>query len=134
MTKKRPRKPMIDDLIERRDNAIIDALLASERVECLRSYLSRGRRFVGMETDQIKQRWIAATRKFQVSYGEVEPREMDDLTSELDLRKVGPPWEAVRDETERLAQRIKHDDDPETHARVRARIRKFLDDLESTRN
>jgi hypothetical protein len=28
---------------------------------------------------------------------------MDDLTSELDLRKVEPPWEAVRDETERVA-------------------------------
>jgi hypothetical protein len=125
---------MIDDLIERRENAIIDALLASERMECTRSYLSRGRRFVGMKTDEIKQRWIAATRKFQVSYGEVDPREMDDLTSELDLRKVEPPWEAVRDETERVAQRIKRDDDPETQARVRARIRKFLDDLENPRN
>jgi hypothetical protein len=59
---------------------------------------------------------------------------MDDLTSELDLRKVEPPWEAIKDETERVAQRIKRDDDPETHARVRARIRKFLDDLESSRN
>jgi hypothetical protein len=38
---------------------------------------------------------------------------MDDLTSELDLRKVEPPWEAVRDETERVAQRIQRDDDPE---------------------
>jgi hypothetical protein len=59
---------------------------------------------------------------------------MDDLTSELDLRKVEPPWEAIRDETERVAQRIQRDDDPETHARVRAGIRKFLDDLESSRN
>jgi hypothetical protein len=59
---------------------------------------------------------------------------MDDLTSELDLRKVEPPWEAVRDETERVAQRIQRDDDPETRARVRAGIRKFLDDLESSRN
>jgi hypothetical protein len=75
-----------------------------------------------METDEIKEHWIAATRKFQVSYGELDPREMDDLTSELDLRKVEPPWEAVRDETERVVQRIKRDDDPETHARVRARI------------
>jgi hypothetical protein len=128
--KKRPRKPMI----ERRENAIINALLASERMECTRNYLSRGRRFGGMETDEIKQRWIAATRKYQVSYGEVDPREMDDLTSELDLRKVEPPREAVRDETKRVAERIKRDDDPETHARVRARIRKFLDDLESPRN
>jgi hypothetical protein len=73
---------------------------------------------------EIKQRWIAATRRFQVCYGEVDPREMDDLTSELDLRKVEPPREAVRDETERVAQRIKRDDDPETHARVRAHIRR----------
>jgi hypothetical protein len=124
---KRLRKLMIGDLIERRENAIIDALLASERMECTNRYLSMGGRFVGMETDEIKQRWIAATREFQVSCGEVDPREMDDLTSELDLRKVEPPWEAVRDETERVAQRIRRDDDPETHARVRARIRKFLE-------
>lgn len=43
---------------------------------------------------------------------------MDDLTSELDLRKAEPPWEAVRDETERVAQRIQRDDDPETTMRV----------------
>jgi hypothetical protein len=47
---KRPRKAIIDDLIAGRENAIIDALLASERMECTRSYLSWGRRFVGMET------------------------------------------------------------------------------------
>ena len=131
---KRPRKAMIDDLIARRENAIIDALLASERMECTNRYLSRGRSFGSMETDEIKQRWIAATRKYQLSYGEADPREMDDLTSELDLRKVELPLEAVRDETERVAQCIKRDDDPETHARVRARIRKFLDDLEKQRN
>jgi hypothetical protein len=68
-------KAVIDDLIEwRRENVIIDALIGSERMECTKSYLSRGRRFVGMETDEIKQRWIATTRKFQVSYGEVDPR------------------------------------------------------------
>jgi hypothetical protein len=128
---KRARKPMIDDLSE---DAFIDALLASERMECTESYLFRGRRFVGMETDEIKQSWIAATRKFQVSYGEVDPREMDDLLSELELRKVDPPWGAVRDETNRVMQRIKREDDPETRARVRARIRKFRDDLESPRN
>jgi hypothetical protein len=54
---------MIDDLIERRENAIIDALLASERMECTRSYLSRGRRFAGMDTDEIKQHWIAPVLK-----------------------------------------------------------------------
>jgi hypothetical protein len=131
---KRPQKAMFDYLIGRRENAIIDALFASERMECTKRYLSRGRRFGSMETDEIKQRWIAATRKYQVSYGEVDPREMDDLTSELDLRKVDPPREAVRDATERVAQRIRRDHDPETHARVRARIRKFLDDLEKPRN
>jgi hypothetical protein len=74
---KRPRKAMIDDLIARRENAIIDALLASERMECTNRYLSRGRRFGCMETDEIKQLWIAATRKYQLSYGEADPREMD---------------------------------------------------------
>jgi hypothetical protein len=78
---------MIDDLIERRENVVIDALLASERMECTTSYLSRGRRFVGMKTDEIEQHWIAATRNFQVRYGEVDPREMEDLLSELVLEK-----------------------------------------------
>jgi hypothetical protein len=59
---------------------------------------------------------------------------MDDLGSELGLRTVALPYENVSDEAAAVARRIEHDDDPETRARIRDRIRSFRDDLEKRRN
>jgi copper homeostasis protein CutC len=112
----------------------IDALIKSDQMESTARYLTSGRRFANLETEEIKQRWTEATRTFLISYGGVNPREMDDLGSELGVRKVALPYKNVRDETAAVARRIEHDDDPEGRARIRDRIRKFFDDLESPRN
>ena len=114
--------------------AIVDALIKSDQMDCIARYLTSGRRFANLETEEIKQRWTEATRRFLTSYGAVNPREMDDLGSELGVRKVALPYKNVRDETAAVARRIEHDDDPEGRARIRDRIRKFFDDLESPRN
>src|SRR5437016_611591 len=103
-------------------------------MESTARYLTSGRRFANLETEEIKQRWTEATRIFLVSSGGVNPREMDDLGSELGLRKVALPSEDVSAEAAAVARRIEHDDDPEDHARIRNRIRSFLDDLERRRN
>ena len=103
-------------------------------MESTARYLRSGRRFANLETEEIKQRWTEATRAFLISYGGVDPREMDDLGSELALRKVALPCENVRDETAEVARRIRDDDDPEGRARIRDRIRSFRDDLEKRRN
>ena len=114
--------------------AIVDALIKSDQMESTARYLRSGRRFANLETEVIKQRWTEAARTFLTSYGSVSPREMDDLGSELGLRTVALPCENVSDEAAAVARRIKHDDDPETRARIRDRIRSFRDDLEKQRN
>jgi hypothetical protein len=114
--------------------AIVDALLESDQMESTARYLTSGRRFASLETEEIKKRWTQAARTFLISYGGINPREMDDLGSELGLRKVALPCEEVSAEAAAVARRIGHDDDPEGHAQIRDRIDKFLDDLESPRN
>ena len=52
----------------------------------------------------------------------------------LVLEKVALPCEEVSAEAAAVARRIGRDDDPEGQARIRDRIGKFLDDLESPRN
>jgi hypothetical protein len=117
-----------------RIEAIVDALLESDQKESTARYLTNGRRFASLETEEIKKRWTQAARTYLISYGGVNPREMDDLGSELGLRKVALPCEDVSAETAAVARRIGRDDDPEGHARILERIRRFRDDLESPRN
>jgi hypothetical protein len=117
-----------------RIEAIVDALLESDQMESTARYLTSGRRFASLETEEIKKRWTQAARTFLISYGVVNPREMDDLSSQLGLRNVALPCEEVSAEATAVARRIGRDDDPEGHARIRDRIGNFLDDLESPRN
>ena len=119
---------------QNKTEATVDALIKSDQMESTARYLRSGRRFANLETEEIKQRWTEALRTFLTSYGSVSPREMDDLGSELGLRTVALPCENVSDEAAAVARRIEHDDDPETRARIRDRIRSFRDDLEKRRN
>jgi hypothetical protein len=59
--------------------AIVDALLKSDQMESTARYLiiTSGRRFASLETEEIKKRWTEAARTFLISYGGVNPREMD---------------------------------------------------------
>ena len=59
----------------------IDALIKSDQMESTARYLTSGRRFAGLETEEIKKRWTQAARTFLISYGGVNPREMDDLVT-----------------------------------------------------
>ena len=122
------------ELPKHRIEAIVDVVIEYERTESAERYLASGRRFANLETEETKRRWTAVTRAFLVSYGSVNPREMDDLASELGLRSVPLPVENVADETAAVARRMKYDNDPEVRARVRARIRSLLEDLKRRRN
>jgi hypothetical protein len=65
--------------------AIADALLAFDQMEITAGYLSSGRRFASLETEETKRRWTEAARTFLIGYENVNPRDMDDLASELAL-------------------------------------------------
>ena len=114
--------------------AILDALIESDRMDSTEKYLTSGRRFANLETNKIKQLWTEAARAFLISRGAANPREMDDLASELGVRKVALPCENVSDETVAVARQIQGDDDPEVRARIRDRINGFMNDLEKPRN
>jgi hypothetical protein len=122
------------EYVKPRTEAIVDALLEADQMESTARYLSSGRRFASLETEEIKRRWTEAVRIFLASYGSVNPREMDDLGSELRLRKVPLPEENVRDQVAAVARRIQHDHDPEVRSRIRDRIRSFRDSLERPQN
>jgi hypothetical protein len=62
---------------------------AADQMESTARYLTSGRRFASLETEEIKKRWTQAARTFLISYDGINPREMDDLGSELGLRKGG---------------------------------------------
>jgi hypothetical protein len=75
--------------------AIADAVIESDRMDCTARYLVTGRRFANLETEEIKQRWTEATRNFLISYGIVNPREMDDLGSELASERWHCLWKML---------------------------------------
>jgi hypothetical protein len=114
--------------------ALADVVLEYDRMESTARYLASGRRFAELETEEAKRRWTEATRAFLISYGSANPREMDDLASELDLRNVPLPVKNVTDERAAVARWMTRNNDLEVRARVRARIQSLLEDLEKQRN
>ena len=89
-----------------RIEAVVDALLRirpdgeHRKISHRRSTLCQLRNRRDQET--LEQ----AARTFLISYGGIRPREMDDLGSELALRKVALPCEEVSAEAAAVARRI----------------------------
>ena len=128
------RKSAMKKYVKPKAEAIVDALLDADQMESTARYLSSGRRFASLEAEETKRRWTEAVRIFLASYCCKNPREMDDLGSELRLRKVPLPEENVRDQVVAVARRIQQDDGPEVRSRIRDRIRSFRDSLERPQN
>lgn len=86
---------------------IAEALLQTIQMNETAAYLSRGRAFATMSTEEVRRRWIVAFKHWATSIsGPNEAREMDDLNAELRLRGVEPPLEAVLPELVSLRERI----------------------------
>jgi hypothetical protein len=73
---------MVDKRRDRRAKANIQAFLQRRSVEQGRHYLARGRRFVILDHKRLSESWIT----------------LDDLTAELRMRGLEPPYSAVRQE------------------------------------
>jgi len=87
-----------DDLREDYTGAIIDAFLQNNRMEQTRDYVARGRRFARLKVGHLNQSWINAVRSWLARKDPTDELVMDDLTSELALRKLKPPYAAVQQE------------------------------------
>jgi hypothetical protein len=78
--------------------ALIDQFLQHRKMEQTQDYLSRGRRFAGLDSERLNQDWVDAVRGWLACKDRSGERTMDDLAAELELRGSEPPYEAVKQE------------------------------------
>ena len=89
---------MADKQREARAKGNIHDFLQRRTLEQNRKYLTRGRRFVVLDVGQLGKSWIAAVRNWLARKDRAAEVTMDDLTAEIRLRGLEPPYEAVKHE------------------------------------
>jgi len=89
---------MADKQRERRAKTNIDAFLQHTSIGQRRDYLARGRRFGTLDGGQLRESWIIAVRNWLARKDRAAELTMDDLTAELRLRGLEPPYDAVKQE------------------------------------
>jgi len=87
---------MADEQREHRAKKNIYALLQRRSIEQRRRYLARGRRFVVLDVAQLSKSWITAVKNWLARKDRASEITMDDLTAELRLRGLEPPYDAVK--------------------------------------
>jgi hypothetical protein len=89
---------MADEQREHRAKKNIYAFLQRRSIEQRRSYLARGRRFLVLDVAQLSKSWITAVNNWLARKDRASEIMMDDLTAELRLRGLEPPYDAVKEE------------------------------------
>jgi hypothetical protein len=89
---------MANEQREHRAKKNIYAFLQRRSIEQKRSYLARGRRFVVLDVAQLNKSWITAVKNWLACKDRASEITMDDLTAELRLRELEPPYDAVKQE------------------------------------
>jgi hypothetical protein len=89
---------MADKQHEARAKGNIHDFLQRRTLEQRRKYLARGRRFVILDVGQLGKSWITAVRNWLARKDRAAEVTMDDLTAELRLRGLEPPYEAIKHE------------------------------------
>jgi hypothetical protein len=109
-------------------DAITDAAAAAfnvwQKAAWTRSYLERGRRFVGLSDEALGAEWVQAFRALVFSI-ETSPNKLQatkDFTAELNLRGLPMPVESVSDAVAAAVSEIRErgPDDPGVLAVIRA--------------
>ena len=85
---------MADKQRERRAKTNIDAFLQHTSIGQRRDYLARERRFGTLDGGQLRESWIIAVRNWLARKDRAAELTMDDLTAELRLRGLEPPYDA----------------------------------------
>ena len=89
---------MADEQREHRAKKNIYSFLQRRSLEQRRSYLARGRRFLVLDVGQLSKSWITAFKNWLARKDRASEITMDDLTAELRLRGLEPPYDAVKQE------------------------------------
>jgi hypothetical protein len=75
------------------------AWIENKPFEQAQAYARRGRRYEGLTTDEVKERWVAAVKRMIANVRDTSLQgEPNDLEAELTLRQEQPPFERVREE------------------------------------
>ena len=86
----------------------VHTFLQHRSTEQRRNYLARGRRFIALDVRELSKSWVAAVRNWLTRKDRAAEITMDDLTAELRLRGLEPPYEAIKQE---LASRFADTDE-----------------------
>jgi hypothetical protein len=89
---------MADEQREHRTRKNIYAFLQRRNIDQRWSYLARGRRFIVLDVGQLSKSWITAVKNWLARKDRASEITMDDLTAELRLRGLEPPYDAVKQE------------------------------------
>jgi hypothetical protein len=87
---------MADKQRDRRAKTNFHAFLKRRNVEQRQNYLARGRRFVILDVGELSRSWITAVKNWLAGKDRAAEITMDDLTAELRLRGLEPPYDAVK--------------------------------------
>ena len=88
---------MSDDEITK----LTQAWIENKPLEQAQAYARRGRRYESLATDEVKERWVSATKRMIADVRDTSlQHEPNDLEAELTLRQEQPPFERVRAEME----------------------------------
>lgn len=89
---------MADKQRDRRAKTNVHAFLQRRNIEHRWDYLARGRRFATLDVGQLSENWITAVRNWLARKDRTTELTMDDLTAELRMRGLEPPYDAVKQE------------------------------------
>jgi hypothetical protein len=111
------RKPPARGTPDQRD---MEMFFASELIDHIADYASRGRSYKSLTDDQLSRQWIAAFKNFADDRSDHGRRATEmDLKAEFQLRNIEPPYDVVKPEIDRVVEGMSCDfekmtrDDPE---------------------
>jgi hypothetical protein len=122
--RRRRARPVLDTAEKR---AKVERAHAQERLEATQDYVRRGRNLEHLDTESLKQHWIAALTAWFSHRSQETTRGFDDAASELGLRGLVPEELIPREIAAALQAEMDRDmDDPEAAAAFEQMITEYL--------
>jgi hypothetical protein len=124
----RKRGQMAHDLRDEHIEAMLDKFIQSKSMDHSQDYIARGRRFSTFDVGQLSEDWIMATRSWLTHKETTTEQIMDDLTSELRLRGLQPPYEAIKQELKNRSTTAEESERKKARREVARKIAEFMRD------
>ena len=107
-----------------------EAFLHNDALEKAQAYARRGRRHAQVQTEELRDVWVAAFKVWATDFRDALLRGMvDDLESELMLRGEAPPYDRVKAAADKLrayARQLLDTLPPDEYRRISADLKRDL--------